>query len=314
MDPLQKKCLTASLSAHGLLLVCLILAAAFVKPTDKHDNLPPLQFVPTKLVSQQIQGGGGPAPKASASKPNLAPVAEPKPAPKVETPPAPKPEPPKPKPETVKPKAIEPEVVEPKTELKPETKPEPKPAVEIKPEKPKKKPEKIIPNLDDPDPAAEKALKNREREKAKQAKAEADRRAQAEREAREKLLSKIEGDLRNNLGKSSTSIEFPPGLGGGGEAFAYYGSEIKRIYDDAWIRPSNASNSSATAIVEVTIESGGRVRSSRMIKPSGDADFDRSVRQALDRVRKVPPFPEGDKDREKTFRINYNLKSKERFG
>jgi TonB family protein len=58
----------------------------------------------------------------------------------------------------------------------------------------------------------------------------------------------------------------------------------------------------------------GRILSSSVIRASGDAQLDKSVRQALDRVTKLPAFPEGAKDAQRTFRINFELKSKRQFG
>ena len=64
----------------------------------------------------------------------------------------------------------------------------------------------------------------------------------------------------------------------------------------------------------VTIASDGTVLSARILKPSGDASVDRSVQRTLDRVTFIAPFPEGAKDKQRTYTINFNLKAKRLSG
>ena len=58
------------------------------------------------------------------------------------------------------------------------------------------------------------------------------------------------------------------------------------------------------------VRGNGNVIDSKLLKPSGNTALDRSVKRALDRVRFVAPFPEGSLDPQRTFTINFNLKSK----
>jgi len=54
----------------------------------------------------------------------------------------------------------------------------------------------------------------------------------------------------------------------------------------------------------------GNIISASIIRRSGVGVVDRSVQQALDRVRSLPAFPEGAKEAQRTYNINFNLKTK----
>jgi len=75
-----------------------------------------------------------------------------------------------------------------------------------------------------------------------------------------------------------------------------------------------AGRHGANTKVSVTIGHDGSVISSRILNPSGDSRVDASVRRTLDRVTFVAPFPEGAKEKERTFIINFNLKAKRLLG
>jgi outer membrane biosynthesis protein TonB len=56
------------------------------------------------------------------------------------------------------------------------------------------------------------------------------------------------------------------------------------------------------------------VISALILSPSGDANVDSSVQRTLDRVTFVAPFPDGATEKERTFIINFNLKTKRMLG
>ena len=86
MDRTQKKCLMASVAMHALLVVILAVAPAFLKK-DIELNAPPIDFIPSTVLDDVMNPGGGPAaPKAIAKKaappdPPDPPVKTPRPAP-----------------------------------------------------------------------------------------------------------------------------------------------------------------------------------------------------------------------------------------
>ena len=89
---------------------------------------------------------------------------------------------------------------------------------------------------------------------------------------------------------------------------------VKTYYDRAWIDPEEVSEDAATVKVKVTIARDGAVLSDSVIKRSGIPSLDKSVENALGRVRQLPPFPEGAKEAQRTFIINFNLKAKRLIG
>src|SRR5439155_833878 len=112
----------------------------------------------------------------------------------------------------------------------------------------------------------------------------------------------------------STTIETDYGPGGGGEAYANYDQVVKSIYTHAWLPPDDTANDDAITKVTVTIQNDGKVLSARIFRPSGETRVDGSVQRTLDRVSFIAPFPEGAKDKQRTYKINFNLRAKRLLG
>ena len=127
-----------------------------------------------------------------------------------------------------------------------------------------------------------------------------------------KLAARFE-DLREGL-SASTTIEPNFGPGDGGPAAANYAQVVKSIYERAWIAPDDTASDEAITKVSVTIAKDGVVLSAKIIQPSGDAQVDQSVRRTLDRVTFIAPFPEGAKENQRSYIINFNLKAKRLLG
>jgi TonB family protein len=110
---------------------------------------------------------------------------------------------------------------------------------------------------------------------------------------------------------SATAIEEGIGSGDSGPSVATYGAWVRSVYQRAWVTPEDATTEDATVEVKVTVASDGTVTAKRIIKRSGDAAVDASVQRALDRVTTVGrPFPEGAKDKERSYIIPFNMKTK----
>ncbi|MDD5138856.1 MAG: TonB family protein [Verrucomicrobiales bacterium] len=116
--------------------------------------------------------------------------------------------------------------------------------------------------------------------------------------------------LRSSL-SSSTTIDMP---GNSSAAAANYAQVVKSVYEQAWTPPDDTASDDANIKVRVTIASDGTVISARVIAPSGDASVDKSVRSTLERVQFIAPFPSGTSDKERSYIINFNLKSKRLLG
>jgi TolA protein len=136
------------------------------------------------------------------------------------------------------------------------------------------------------------------------------REAAKEAKQRAKAIAAAARAIKENA-SSATTVEMP---GTGSVSYANYASVVKSVYDRAWTPPDDMSGDDANTKVSVTIGSDGTVISSRIIEKSGDERVDASVQRALDRVNFVAPFPDGAKEKERTFIINFNPQAKRMLG
>src|SRR5262245_48536651 len=295
MGRLQKKCLVASVVMHVFLLLLLVLGSAFFVPSKKKtSDLPLFKVVPRRFVDDALSGGGGNpkiAPSDAQQKGETL-VAQPPPPPPVAQPPPPKPQ-----------QSVEPLPVK---KLEPVKKPEPvapakKPTP--KPTETAKKPMEITPAK------APLELKPTTRKSTDVAKQQRDAEVKKAAEAGKQLareLSKTRESLVEGF-QSGTKVEIS---GPGGEAYVNYAQWVKTVYEDAWQIPNDLLDEDSTAKVVVTIARSGDVLSARIERRSGNSTLDKSVQRTLDKVRFVAPFPDGAKEEQRTFTINFNLKAK----
>lgn len=291
MNRFQQKCFFASAGFHLLLVVILLVGPAFLSSKSKSDNSPILDVIPGKLIDAAFSGGGNP----NAKPPPPAPPAPP--APQVAQP-APAPEPPK---------VREPE-------------PPPKPVEEVKSAKPDPNSMETSDDHKRKKPEVSTTPVTRKADTGKTAKTPStttstdneDRRlADARRHAAD-LIGATARSLRNDVAPGVTIEEFGPG--GGGPAYASYDGVVQSIYWHAWTPPEDTASDAAITMATVTIESDGTVLSARIITPSGDAGVDKSVQRTLERVTFVAKFPEGAKDKQRTYKIKFDLKAKRLTG
>src|SRR5262245_12378843 len=266
MNRLQKKCFIASTGMHCLLGLILFVGPAFLSPRAKVEESQYLEMIPSKLVDGPVHSGGGsPPPKPQAPGP-----VQPPPTPRPSDPPAERnPDPPK-------------RQVEAKNDPDPDPVPSRrKPVVSTTPvaRKPSSKPSTKTQSTTD----------DREQQLA-----------DSRRKAASDLLKTSAKSLREGL-SSGTEVVMPGE--GVGEAYASYASAVRSIYEAAWIPPDDTANDNAITKVTVTIEYTGKVLSASVIRPSGETTVDRSVQRTLDRVRFIRPFPEGAKDKQRTYVI-----------
>jgi len=302
MNRVQKKCLIASLALHALLCAILLVGPAFLSANHQGVDLPTLEVIPAKIVDSLFSGGGNP----KAAPPAAQKVVEP-PAPVQPTetrPPEPTLQPPQTREQERKPVV---EKIKPAQDIVEKATPQ-KPEIKVSTTVVKRTSEKD---------KEEKARADAE-EKAK-AQAEAKARAKAEADARRRTTQQLESRLNSafeSLSKNLSSGTTIEPLGPGGEAYADYGQVVKSCYDQAWIDPEDVSEDAATVKVKVVIRRDGMVISDPIQKRSGVPALDKSVQNALDRVRLrgLPPFPEGAKESQRVYIINFNLKAKRLVG
>jgi len=284
MNRLQKKCLIATAGSHFLLIVILLVGPGFFTAKPKPDDTQVLDVIPANLIDAAFMSGVKNATPPPPTPPVIQPP-EPTPPP---PPPQQQPKPPEPKPEPVKPPEPEP----PLEKISPEAKPKPK-THEVKPDLTRKVVRKVpVENNDNTE--AENEAKEQKRLRDQHAKA----------------LRQVVQNLKNNF-TTGTVVEMP---GPGSVSYANYASAVKSKYEAAWIPPNDSSSDDANVKVSVTIARDGTVVSSRILERSDDAKVDGSVQRTLDRVTFVAPFPDGAKEKERTFIINFNLKAKRMLG
>jgi TonB family protein len=323
---LQRKCLAASAISHGCLLALVFVASAFIPAKPKEDvvslDLVDLSAIP--VDEPNVVGGGNPnAGAAAPAIPKAEPVQQqPAPAPKTETKPEPK------VPEPVKEPAPEPKPKEPVKEpvkqavKEPVHEPEPKPRKpELDPDSFKISQKAIHKEIKPAKPALSFDLSKAEKRTIKPStrsshsnsnseNSEADARAERESklaEARAGALSDAMSRLQGGLSKGIGEIGVP---GPGGQAYASYGLILRKYYEKAWIPPTASRGDEPVIHVQVVIRKDGTVLSRRILRKSGRSELDRSVQRALDRVNKVPEFPSGSTDEQRTFDIDFNLTDK----
>jgi TonB family protein len=297
MNRLHKKCIYASAGLHALLISIVLFGAAFFVKEKTVPEVQPITFVPSKLIDDLLSNSGGAAPEP-VNPPPPAPLPEPPPVaaappelasvpPKITPPPEPMAPTPKRNPTPI-PVEQKPPPPAPTVTKKEEPKPEPPKRVE------RPKPQ-IRPTFSSPTQSHTAAeAQRREREKA-----ETDRLAK---------LKELQQNLRKGL---SPKLDWQS-PGAGGEAYANYGQEIMRLYEQAWRPPAEVASDSAIVTVQVRVSRNGKVLADPITSRSGHGAVDRSVQDALDRVRAagLPPFPAGAKDNERSFVIKFNLQSK----
>ena len=330
MNRVQKKCLWGSTAAHGLLVLLTVAGSGFLAARRPPQSTQLLVMVPDRLVEEALAGGGGdPQGSQEAAAPRVAP-----PAPAPEPPPV---QPPQPTPEpVVKQPVVQPP--EPQREVptptpvqeKTPTEPEPKESRKpVKPVKPAPQQAKAVDSSPPKRPAAKKqpialdpsALKPTVRSTSKDASKEASEkaalalaqtRARQKEDARRQLIAGVANSLQGRL--SSGGVSAMP-FGPGGESYANYGLFVLSLFDSAWRAPEEVSDDSATVKAKVVIARDGRVISATIVGRSGVSAVDKSVQAALDRVNSIgKPFPDGAKEEQRIFYINFNLKAKRALG
>lgn len=272
---LQKKCFIASAGIHLLLMVIVLVGPAFLPSRDKELEMPILDVIPSKLIDAKFSGGGTPAPKQ---------------------PPA----------------ARIPDPVTPPVKPPPELKHEPAPIKEA--EIDKSEPDSL--ELSKPSKhkvvvSTTPVLRKKFTTKSKPDTTEADKQAKQVADTRRlaaDMIGKAARSLREGTAPTTT-IELSEGTGGG-EAYANYDQAVISKYFHQWLLPDETASDKAITKANVTIASDGRVIAHQVLRPSGDPAVDRSVERTLERVRFIAPFPEGSKDKERSYIINFNLNAK----
>jgi TonB family protein len=274
MNRVQKKCFIGSTILHVVLGCTLLFGPGFFSPKPQPSVL--LQVVPdTDHVTDDPTHGGDrnvqlPPPVSNPQPPQPAQVVTPSP---------PKPVPPK---EAVKP--------EPPRNNKPDPN-----ALESKPTQVKRP--QINTNLVVSSPNTKPNIKTPTGPSPKEL-----------ADVRRRIINQTISGISSGL--SSGKVNIDPGPGDGGPLSANYRDIVGSVYQAAWDPPNNPTSDSAIVRASVTISSDGKVISTHITEPSGDAEVDASVKRTLNQVTYIEPFPKGATEKERTYIIKFDLKAK----
>ena len=277
MSRLQKKCFIASTGVHLLLVVILFVGPGFLARPEKAVNVPELNFIPAEVLDAPVQN------------PGERPAGTPRPTP---TPPAPAPAP----------RTEQPRQVETARQESNDVKPSHRDAVELSDHTPR------LPKV-----STQLVSHNSSNQSTKKSSSTSDSReqqiAEANRQARAAALNAALRDLRD--GGSGGKVVDVRGIGDGvGPSYASYGAWVRKVFEDAWVRPDGATGREPVTEISVTVGPDGTIVSSRIEKHSGDSQMDASVQRVLDRVSSVGrPFPEGADKKPRNYTIPFILKN-----
>jgi len=96
-----------------------------------------------------------------------------------------------------------------------------------------------------------------------------------------------------NLGSGFGSGSGSGGGGGGSDSpVAWYYAMVKQIMYEAWQQPSGLANAgNPTASVTIRVKRDGTISDWQMLRPSGNALMDDSVKRAVQAVKRLKPLP-----------------------
>ena len=186
---------------------------------------------------------------------------------------------------------------------KPKPKPSPKPT-------PKPSPKKLVLAKALPKPSAKPTPEKEENEPSEGPleKSEVVKAVPAKEEPRRTAA------IQTGSGKGTTS-----GTGGGRAGgsvnqsqFGWYGSMLHDRFYSEWAQPTSLANAGAknSVLVKLRIEKDGRVSGFEIVRSSGNAELDESVKALANRVSKVEPLPDGlGKGDHYDVKINFELNS-----
>ena len=297
MSRFEKKCFVGSAVLHGLLLGTFLFSSAFLASKPQNPVVSVITILPQSMEAFG-RADGNPDPPAAAT---------PKPEPRPPVAEVPKPVPPEVKPEPVKP----PQIVK---APEPEKKAEPivKDRGELPASKPTKKPDVAQKNTTSNPSLLTKAITRtnevalRQAQEAERQNREAAAKANAQRSM---ALAAAKEAMGIGKGLSQSTVTTPLGTSfSGGTVVGSYGERLKAMYDARWSLGHDLSDDESVASVSVVVARDGTVKSHRIVKPSGNSAFDRSVRQCLEAVRTAPPFPAEMKEAEREFTWKFERK------
>ncbi|MFC1838262.1 energy transducer TonB [Thermodesulfobacteriota bacterium] len=132
-----------------------------------------------------------------------------------------------------------------------------------------------------------------------------------------RIKTKVDNEDGNYLDKALSDLDIKasqPGRAGttGGVADRFYKMQVETWIKNNWAYPvARGDSDKLEAIIVIKVNQDGTILDTRFIKRSKDNLFDKSVLQAIEKSRKVPPLPKGFRKSYEEIEINFNLKDLE---
>jgi TonB family protein len=192
---------------------------------------------------------------------------------------------------------------------RPTAKPTPKPT-------PKPKEAIVAKAKSGPKPKPKHEDKEEVDEKSATADAEKEKIVLAKNETPAPKPAAAEKSLATQTGSGKGTIAGAGGGRAGGSVnesqFGWYGSMLHDRFYSEWVQPTSVATSGGknSVLVKLRIEKNGRVSSFEIVRSSGSAELDESVKAITGRVPKVEPLPDGlGKGDHYDVKINFELNS-----
>jgi TonB family protein len=187
----------------------------------------------------------------------------------------------------------------PKQKPKPTAKPTPKPS-----------PKKIVLAKASPKPTPKATPEKEESEPAE----DPIEKKETAKEESPRIEPKKSAATQTGNGKGTSSGTGSGRVGGSASAgqFAWYGSMLHDRFYSEWVQPTNVASAGAknSVLVKLRIEKDGRISSFEIVRSSGNAELDESVKALSNRVSHVEALPDGlGKGDHYDVKINFELNS-----
>jgi protein TonB len=93
----------------------------------------------------------------------------------------------------------------------------------------------------------------------------------------------------SDIQKALSGIATPSG--GDPSRFNEYYARVMRLFYDHWTPPATASSATGSAVVKISMRKNGQITKRARIRGSGDALYDRTVMEAVNKVSMMPKPP-----------------------
>lgn len=129
-----------------------------------------------------------------------------------------------------------------------------------------------------------------------------------------RIKTKVDNEDGNYLDRAISDLDKKASQSGttGGVADRFYKMQVETWIKNNWAYPvARGDSDKLEAIIVLKVSQDGTIVDTRFVKRSNDNLFDKSVLQAIEKSKKVPPLPKGFNKNYEEIEIHFNLKDLE---